>query len=89
MIRRRIFYQGHVQGVGFRYTTHRIAANFDVTGYVKNLTDGRVEVVIEGQAKEIKAFMDELAADMKGYIRETTVIDEIFSDEFDTFSICH
>ena len=40
--------RGRVQGVGFRYTAHNIARRHDVTGYVKNLTDGRVELVMEG-----------------------------------------
>lgn len=47
-----VFYEGRVQGVGFRYTALRLAAGFDVSGYVRNLPDGRVEMVVAGEAKE-------------------------------------
>ena len=48
MIRRTSHFSGHVQGVGFRYTVQDLAADFDVRGYVRNLPDGRVELVVEG-----------------------------------------
>lgn len=46
--RRRIFYSGHVQGVGFRWRTQSILRGLPIAGYVKNLADGRVELVLEG-----------------------------------------
>ena len=67
---RAITFTGQVQGVGFRYTTCRIASRFDVTGYVKNLPDGRFECVVEGRPAEIDAFLDEIGAAYEGYIRE-------------------
>ena len=54
--RMHIFYSGHVQGVGFRFTVKRAAAGFEVTGVVRNLPDGRVELVAEGDRKELEAF---------------------------------
>lgn len=51
-----IFYSGHVQGVGFRYTAKSVAAGFEVVGYVRNLPDGRVELVAEGAKDELEAF---------------------------------
>ena len=51
-----IYYSGHVQGVGFRYTVKRVAAGFELAGMVRNLPDGRVELVAEGDAAELKAF---------------------------------
>lgn len=51
-----ILYSGHVQGVGFRYTVKSVAAGFEVSGTVRNLSDGRVELVAEGDAMELKAF---------------------------------
>jgi len=68
--RRVIHFSGMVQGVGFRFTAIRVAGGFDVTGYVRNLRDGRVEVVAEGEAGEIDAFCAELGRRMEGYIRE-------------------
>ena len=55
----RIFYSGHVQGVGFRYTAKTVAAGYDVTGLVRNLPDGRVELVAEGAREELDAFRAE------------------------------
>ena len=54
--RMQIFYSGHVQGVGFRYTVKRVAAGFELAGTVRNLSDGRVELVAEGDVMELKAF---------------------------------
>lgn len=51
-----IFYSGHVQGVGFRYTVKTVAAGFEATGTVRNLADGRVELIAEGERAELEAF---------------------------------
>ncbi len=51
-----IFYSGRVQGVGFRYTVRTLAAGFEVTGSIRNLADGRVELVAEGTKEELGAF---------------------------------
>ena len=52
----RILYSGGVPGVGFRYTARTVAAGFDVTGSVRNLPGGRVELVAEGAKAELEAF---------------------------------
>ena len=54
--RMHIFYSGHVQGVGFRYTVKSVATGFEVTGTVRNLLDGRVELIAEGPREELEAF---------------------------------
>ena len=69
---RLVRFSGNVQGVGFRYTACRLAEGFDVTGYVQNLSDGRVECLIEGRKEEIDAFVQALSHRMAGYIRQTT-----------------
>lgn len=51
-----VFYSGRVQGVGFRYTVKEVATGFEVTGLVRNLLDGRVELVAEGVRSELEAF---------------------------------
>jgi acylphosphatase len=51
-----IFYSGRVQGVGFRYTAKSLASGFEVTGTVRNLPDGRVELTAEGGEDELEAF---------------------------------
>ena len=54
---RQVFYEGRVQGVGFRYTVKTLAAGFDSTGFVRNLADGRVEFAAEGEPAELEAFL--------------------------------
>lgn len=58
MNRRRIHvvYTGRVQGVGFRYQAKSAAAGFEVTGIVRNLPDGRVELIAEGDPTELEEF---------------------------------
>jgi len=51
-----VFYSGRVQGVGFRYNVRKVANEFEVTGSVRNLADGRVELVAEGSKDELDAF---------------------------------
>ena len=60
-IARKFFIGGEVQGVGYRFFAQRAAARHQVVGYVKNLEDGRVEVLAEGPAPHIEAFKHELA----------------------------
>ncbi|MCP9496835.1 MAG: acylphosphatase [Pyrinomonadaceae bacterium MAG19_C2-C3] len=62
MIARKFIVGGLVQGVGFRFFTQRIAARHQVTGYVRNLPDGRVEALAEGAPQNIEAFKSDLAA---------------------------
>ena len=57
---RQYLFAGRVQGVGFRYTAKQLAKGFDVTGWVKNLDDGRVELQIMGEAEEIDEYISDL-----------------------------
>jgi acylphosphatase len=72
---KRVQYSGRVQGVGFRYTAHRIADGFVVTGFVRNLANGDVELVAEGEADEVKRFLDTVASRMADYICDQQVTD--------------
>jgi len=53
-----VFYSGRVQGVGFRYTVKSVANGFEVTGTIRNLPDGRVELTAEGSGDELEAFRE-------------------------------
>ena len=66
-----VIFKGRVQGVGFRWTARRIALGYDLTGYVKNLPDGTVEMLAQGDIKEIQGCLDEIADSFDGYIRDT------------------
>ncbi len=57
---RRVVYRGHVQGVGFRARTNRLAIGYAVSGSVKNLHDGSVEILVRGPGPEIDRFLDAL-----------------------------
>jgi acylphosphatase len=59
-----------VQGVGFRYTAHSIARGFAVTGFVKNLRDGRVQIVVEGESAEVRAFLESIQTELGHYISD-------------------
>jgi acylphosphatase len=85
--RRTVYYTGHVQGVGFRYTARTVAQRFDVAGFVRNLDDGRVQVVVEGRADEIDGFLKRLADEMGRYIRHVAVSTSDASEEFEQFEI--
>ena len=61
--RAHLFYLGRVQGIGFRYTAEGVAHRAGVVGFVKNLSDGRVEVVCEGSKEKIDSMLEEI---MKG-----------------------
>jgi len=71
MIARQIFYTGRVQGVGFRFSVKQLAKGFEVTGWVRNLPDGRVELQVMGEEEEVKEFLQELQdSHLGGFIRE-------------------
>ena len=71
--RRRLYYSGRVQGVGFRYTANRIAQNFDLSGTIRSLPDGRVELLVEGNASDLNVFLEAIAEAMKRYIEDVAV----------------
>jgi acylphosphatase len=56
--RMQILYSGRVQGVGFRYAVRTLATGYEVTGTVRNLADGRVELTAEGAKTELEAFRE-------------------------------
>jgi acylphosphatase len=58
MVAKRVYYEGHVQGVGFRFSVKSITTGFEVVGWVKNLIDGRVELEVQGEESEVNAFLE-------------------------------
>lgn len=86
-IRLAVLFSGNVQGVGFRYTTRSVARDFAVTGYVRNLPDGRVELVAEGTPEETRAFVAAVQREMGGYLREVRINEEPSGGGFSGFEI--
>lgn len=75
MTARHVYFSGRVQGVGFRYSAKRIASGFDVTGWVKNLPDGRVELFAQSfDIGELEAFLEDIQQSALGsHIKERDV----------------
>ena len=82
-------FSGRVQGVGFRYTVKNIAMRYNVRGYVRNLPDGRVELVMEGPDQEMNEIVDSVKQKMNGYISHIGFATSPATGEFDQFNIKH
>ena len=82
-----VLYEGRVQGVGFRYTVSTIAKAFPVRGYVRNLPDGRVEVIVEGSRSEVEGFLGEIRAARAVGIKRETQCEAPGTEEFTDFSV--
>lgn len=92
MNRRRlqVFYTGRVQGVGFRYTVKSLAPGYEITGTVRNLPDGRVELVAEGAPDELEAFQQAIRdSGLGGFIRHEEVHWSEARGGFRGFEIVH
>lgn len=86
-VRKRVIYRGRVQGVGFRATTHSIASGYAVAGFVRNLPDGTVELIAEGPADELRAFLDAIGRRMGDYIEGVEAEDISPGDDLQGFRI--
>ena len=85
-----VFFTGRVQGVGFRYSTREVACGFEVTGFVRNLPDGRVELTGEGEENELQEFLRAIHDSQIGsHIRNESVDWQPANGEFTRFEIRH
>ena len=82
-----VYYSGRVQGVGFRYAVCRVATRFEVKGFVRNLGDGRVQVIAEGKTEELDGFMESIQAEMSGYIGAKELDQQEPNGEFSDFGL--
>lgn len=86
--RMQIYYTGRVQNVGFRYTVKSVATGFEVTGTVRNLDDGRVELISEGERAELEGFQHAIQDSEVGrFVRKETVLWSEAKNEFRGFEI--
>jgi len=83
-----VFYSGRVQGVGFRYAVKTVVSGFDVTGIVRNLPDGRVELVAEGAKEELNAFRQAIReSGLEPFIQKEEVVWDEPANNFRGFEI--
>jgi acylphosphatase len=84
------FFSGRVQGVGFRYAVKNVATGYEVTGTVRNLDDGRVELIAEGQKGELEEFLVAIRdSEVSRFIRNEQTIWSEAKNEFRGFEIAH
>jgi acylphosphatase len=85
-----IYYSGRVQGIGFRYSVMMLVRGYEVTGWIRNLPDGRVEMVAEGERAELEAFAAAIReSELAAYIRQEDRRWGAATQEFHGFEIRH
>jgi len=87
MVRRRVVFRGQVQGVGFRYTTQAISRNHQAVGFVRNLPDRTVELVVEGDPAQLNKFQQAIETRMGSNIEGVSVTETQATGEFTSFDI--
>lgn len=88
-IRCEVHYSGRVQGVGFRWNACNIARGFQVTGFVRNLPDGRVQLVAEGARGEVDRLLAGIADSMAGNIQHAETVVSRATGEYQDFTTTH
>lgn len=81
------YFSGRVQGVGFRYQTLQVAKEFEVSGWVMNLPDGRVQLEAEGRLAEVRDFIVAIQERMEGYVRKVEQTETQRAPQFQGFTI--
>ncbi len=85
--RLQVWFEGRVQGVGFRFKTSKIALGYDVAGYVENLDDGRVHLLAVGEVDEVRAFVAEINKVMDCFIKSSDEKTDFTTDVYKGFQI--
>jgi acylphosphatase len=87
MVAKHIIFKGNVQGVGFRYTSQRTANRHQLTGYVRNMPDGSVEMLAQGQPQDVEDCINDIQNSFGGYIRQTKINEVPLNPRYSSFSI--
>ena len=75
MVAKHIVFEGSVQGVGFRFTAHRMAGRHQLTGYVRNIADGTVEMLAQGPAQDVDDCVRDIQDCLAGHVREVRTVE--------------
>lgn len=86
---RMVHYSGQVQGVGFRATAERIAKEYPVSGWIKNLQDGRVQMLVEGPSDAVEEFLKKIRAHWKDNIKKEEIEEQADSGKYKEFKVAH
>lgn len=90
MTQAHIFYSGMVQGIGFRYTVLRFCQSIgELSGWVRNLSDGRVEILVEGKKEKIEQLVKNIDQHFGGYIRQKELQFSVAAGEFQDFQVTY
>ena len=89
MVQAHILYSGTVQGVGFRFMVQRYALSLDLTGWVKNLPNGSVEILVNGSKASIEKLCKMVEEYFQGHIRNNNIQFTSSDDEFKDFQITY
>ena len=76
-----------MQGVGFRWNVREESSEFDVAGYVKNLSDGSVEMLAEGEKDEVNRCLASVENRMRSYVTDRTTLERMGDGQFSGFGI--
>jgi len=87
MIAKHIIFTGRVQGVGFRFTAHRIADRHRLTGFVRNLPNATVEMLAQGASADIDNCITDIKQAFLRYITETKITDLAPNPQYTDFRI--
>ena len=87
MVAKRIIFAGRVQGVGFRFTAHRMANRHQLTGFVRNLPNGTVEILAQGRPEDIDDCIGDMKEAFAGYMRETRIEETTCDPQYADFRI--
>ena len=82
-----IIFSGQVQGIGFRFTAHRIAGRHQLAGFVRNLPDGNVEMLVQGKPEDINRCIYEIKTSFAGCVRQTQIEDAPPNPKYTDFRI--
>lgn len=87
MVAKHVIFTGRVQGVGFRFTAHRIARLNQLKGYVRNLPDGSVEMLAQGYTEEVDDCIENIKESFAGYIKDTQIEELPLDPRYKDFKI--